>query len=214
MSFLAELRTARLIAIVRGADPAAALASTLALAEEGVAFIEVSLTTTSALDIIGQARAALGPDAWLGAGTVLSAADAQDAAAAGASFIVTPAHGPGVDEAAARGLPVVAGALTPTEVVGVLAAGAAAVKLFPASSGGVRYLRALRDPFPATPFVPVGGVDEDAARDYLASGAVAVGVGSPLLGDAASGGSLDGLRERARRYLAIASATSATGQAR
>jgi 2-dehydro-3-deoxyphosphogluconate aldolase/(4S)-4-hydroxy-2-oxoglutarate aldolase len=203
MNFLEQLRAARLIAIVRGKDPTAALASTLALAEEGVALIEVSLTTTDALDVIGRARAALGPRAWLGAGTVLSAADAEGAAAAGATFIVTPAHGPGVDAAAARGLPVVAGALTPTEVVGVLAAGAVAVKLFPASSGGIQYLRALRDPFPATPFVPVGGVDEDAARGYLAAGAVAVGVGSPLLGDAASGGSIAGLRERARRYLSI-----------
>lgn len=84
-----------------------------------------------------------------------------------------------------------------------MSAGASAVKLFPASSGGVQYLRALRDPFPAVPFVPVGGVDEEAARAYLAAGAVAVGVGSPLLGDAASGGPLAGLRERARRYLSI-----------
>jgi 2-dehydro-3-deoxyphosphogluconate aldolase/(4S)-4-hydroxy-2-oxoglutarate aldolase len=207
MAFLDELRAARLIAIVRGADCAAALASTLTLAEEGMGFIEVSLTTAGALDVIRRARAALGPDAWLGAGTVVSAADAEAAAAAGASFIVTPALGPGVDAAVARGLPVVAGALTPTEVVSAEAAGAAAVKLFPASSGGVRYLRALRDPFPATPFVPVGGVDEDAAREYLAAGAIAIGVGSPLLGDAAAGGPLSGLRERARRYRSIAGRT-------
>ena len=207
MAFLDELRAARLIAIVRGADCAAALASTLTLAEEGMGFIEVSLTTAGALDVIRRARAALGPDAWLGAGTVVSAADAEAAAAAGASFIVTPALGPGVDAAVARGLPVVAGALTPTEVVSAEAAGAAAVKLFPASSGGVRYLRALRDPFPATPFVPVGGVDEDAAREYLAAGAIAIGVGSPLLGDAAAGGPLSGLRERARRYQCIAGRT-------
>jgi 2-dehydro-3-deoxyphosphogluconate aldolase/(4S)-4-hydroxy-2-oxoglutarate aldolase len=207
MAFLEELRAARLIAIVRGADCAAALASTLALAEEGMGFIEVSLTTAGALDVIGRARAALGPDAWLGAGTVLTAADAEAAAAVGASFIVTPALGTGVDAAVARGLPVVAGALTPTEVVSAEAAGAAAVKLFPASTGGVRYLRALRDPFPATPFVPVGGVDEDAAREYLAAGAIAIGVGSPLLGDAAAGGPLSGLRERARRYLSIAGRT-------
>jgi 2-dehydro-3-deoxyphosphogluconate aldolase/(4S)-4-hydroxy-2-oxoglutarate aldolase len=207
MAFLDELRAARLIAIVRGADCAAALASTLTLAEEGMGFIEVSLTTAGALDVIRRARAALGPDAWLGAGTVVSAADAEAAVAAGASFIVTPALGPGVDAAVARGLPVVAGALTPTEVVSAEAAGAAAVKLFPASSGGVRYLRALRDPFPATPFVPVGGVDEDAAREYLAAGAIAIGVGSPLLGDAAAGGPLSGLRERARRYRSIAGRT-------
>src|ERR1700733_14638389 len=229
MAFLDELRAARLIAIVRGADCAAALASTLTLAEEGMGFIEVSLTTAGALDVIRRARAALGPDAWLGAGTVVSAADAEAAAAAGASFIVTPALGPGADAAAApaagasfivtpalgpgvdaavaRGLPVVAGALTPTEVVSAEAAGAAAVKMFPASSGGGRDLRGLRGPVPATPFVPVGGVDEDAAREYLAAGAIAIGVGSPLLGDAAAGGPLSGLRERARRYRCIAGRT-------
>jgi 2-dehydro-3-deoxyphosphogluconate aldolase / (4S)-4-hydroxy-2-oxoglutarate aldolase len=207
MGFLEELRAARLIAIVRGADSDAALASTLALAEEGMGFIEVSLTTAGALDVIRRARATLGPDAWLGAGTVVSAADAEAAAGAGASFIVTPALGPGVDAAVARGLPVIAGALTPTEVVSAEAGGATAVKLFPASSGGVRYLRALRDPFPATPFVPVGGVDEDAAREYLAAGAIAIGVGSPLLGDAAAGGPLSALRERARRYQCIAGQT-------
>jgi len=97
-----------------------------------------------------------------------------------------------------RGLPVIGGALTPTEVAASLDAGVAAVKLFPASLGGVSYLRALRDPFPDVPFVPVGEVDASAAQAYLAAGAVAVGVGSPLVGDAASGGSLDALRARAR----------------
>ncbi|HVT71127.1 MAG TPA: bifunctional 4-hydroxy-2-oxoglutarate aldolase/2-dehydro-3-deoxy-phosphogluconate aldolase, partial [Trebonia sp.] len=212
MGFLEELRAARLVAIVRGTDPDASLASALALAEEGVTLIEVSLTTPSALNVIGRARAALGPGAWLGAGTVLSAADADAADAAGASFVVTPALGPGVDAAVARGLPVVAGALTPTEVAAATAAGAAAVKLFPASSGGIRYLRALREPFPGTPFVPVGGVDRDMAREYLAAGAVAVGVGSPLLGDAASGGPLAALRERARSSRAITG--PATGRER
>ena len=86
MSFPEELRAARLVAIVRGTDPAAALASTLVLAEEGVRFIEVSLTTDGALDVISRARAALGPGAWLGAGTVLSAADAR---AIGRAYAVT-----------------------------------------------------------------------------------------------------------------------------
>jgi 2-dehydro-3-deoxyphosphogluconate aldolase/(4S)-4-hydroxy-2-oxoglutarate aldolase len=94
--------------------------------------------------------------------------------------------------------------LTPTEVHSAMDRGAAAIKLFPASLGGPRYLSALRDPFPGVPFVPVGGVDADAARDYLGRGAVAVGVGSPLVGDAASGGDLAALRERARAYLALA----------
>ncbi|EFL27582.1 LOW QUALITY PROTEIN: putative 2-dehydro-3-deoxyphosphogluconate aldolase/4-hydroxy-2-oxoglutarate aldolase, partial [Streptomyces himastatinicus ATCC 53653] len=80
--------------------------------------------------------------------------------------------------------------------------GQAAVKLFPASLGGPGYLRALRDPFPEVPFVPVGGVDAAAARDYLDHGAIAVGVGSPLIGDAAAGGDLGALRTRAAAFRA------------
>jgi 2-dehydro-3-deoxyphosphogluconate aldolase / (4S)-4-hydroxy-2-oxoglutarate aldolase len=208
MAFLEFVRAARLIGIVRGDDARAALATTLTLFEEGVGLVEVSLTTPDAPEVIAQARAELGPDAWLGAGTVVTADDVSRAADAGASFIVTPAVGPGVGAALERGLPVVAGALTPTEVVSATMAGTSIVKLFPASLGGVRHLRALREPFPTTAFVPVGGVDEQAAREYLAAGAVAVGVGSPLVGDAASGGSLTRLRERARRFLAIVAEAS------
>jgi 2-dehydro-3-deoxyphosphogluconate aldolase/(4S)-4-hydroxy-2-oxoglutarate aldolase len=208
MAFLEELRASRLIAIVRGPDPEAALGATITLAEAGIRFVEVSLTSTAALEVIARARAAIEPGTWLGAGTVLSAADVADAAAAGASFIVTPAQGPSVAAAVTVGLPVVAGALTPTEVAAAERDGATAVKLFPASLGGRAYLRALRDPFPDTAFVPVGGVDDQAAREYLADGAVAVGVGSPLIAGATSGGSLAELRVRARRFLDAVAAAS------
>ena len=200
MTFLDRLRERRIIGIVRGPDADAALGTVLALVEEGIGLVEVSLNTTDAFDVIARARAQLGADAGLGAGTVLSEDDAKRAADAGASFVVTPSLGPGVTASLGRGLPVVAGALTPTEVVAALAVGVTAVKLFPASLGGVSYLRALRDPFPDVPFVPVGGVDAEAAGAYLAAGAVAVGVGSPLVGDAAAGGSLDELRQRARSF--------------
>ncbi|MEU5911376.1 bifunctional 4-hydroxy-2-oxoglutarate aldolase/2-dehydro-3-deoxy-phosphogluconate aldolase [Micromonospora sp. NPDC047527] len=220
MNLIDELRTHRLLAIVRGPDPAAALASVLTLAESGVALVEVSLTSADALGIIRSARVALGPDFALGAGTVLTVEDARAAADAGAGFLVTPALAPSVTEAgrlglpvlagaltpteAGRlGLPVLAGALTPTEVVQAASAGATAVKLFPASLGGPGYLGALRDPFPDTAFVPVGGVDADSVRGYLDRGAVAVGVGSPLLGDAVRGGDLAALRERAATFLAV-----------
>ncbi|WP_262403504.1 bifunctional 4-hydroxy-2-oxoglutarate aldolase/2-dehydro-3-deoxy-phosphogluconate aldolase [Actinomadura sp. CNU-125] len=99
-------------------------------------------------------------------------------------------------------MPVLAGALTPTEVAAAAASGVDAVKLFPASAHGPGYLKALRDPFPDVPFVPVGGVGRDEAVEYLALGAVAVGVGSPLCGDAPHGGDLDALRARARAFVA------------
>jgi 2-dehydro-3-deoxyphosphogluconate aldolase/(4S)-4-hydroxy-2-oxoglutarate aldolase len=201
MDLVDSLRRHRLLAIVRGKDPVAALRTVRTLVEEGIAAVEISLTTTDALTVIRQARAALGPDALLGAGTVRSAADAGRALDAGASYLVTPAV---VDGLAPYGVPVLMGALTPTEIEAALARGADAVKLFPGSLGGPGYLRALRDPFPEVPFVPVGGVDATAALDYLARGAVAVGVGSPLVGDAADGGDLDQLRGRAAEFHAVA----------
>ncbi|MFI6263694.1 bifunctional 4-hydroxy-2-oxoglutarate aldolase/2-dehydro-3-deoxy-phosphogluconate aldolase [Micromonospora sp. NPDC051006] len=202
MNLTDALRTHRLLAIVRGPDPDAALAAVLTLAESGVALIEVSLTGADALGTIRRARAALGPEFHLGAGTVLTVDDARAAADAGATFLVTPAIADSLDEAPRLGLPVLAGALTPSEVVRARAAGAAAVKLFPASFGGPDYLAALRDPFPDTPLVPVGGVDAEGARRYLERGAIAVGVGSPLLGDAVRGGDAAALRQRAAAFLA------------
>ncbi|MEY9926312.1 2-dehydro-3-deoxyphosphogluconate aldolase/(4S)-4-hydroxy-2-oxoglutarate aldolase [Catenulispora sp. GP43] len=200
----------RTLAIVRGSDPTAALRTILILAEEGLTASEVSLTTPNALWVIEQARRELGPDALLGAGTVVTAADAARAADAGAAFLVTPGLGPDLREAGPPGLPTFVGALTPGEVIGALAYGATAVKVFPASLGGPPYLKALRDPFPTVPFVPVGGVDADGAAAYLAGGAAAVGVGSPLIGDAASGGGHDGLRARAAAWrLRMAEAVAA-----
>lgn len=202
MELLDLLRKRRIVAIVRGTDPDASLRAVLALVEEGVPLVEVSLTGKDALDTIARARTALGPDAPLGAGTLLTAADARAAREAGASFAVTPALGEGVAEAARLGMPVLAGALTPTEINAAVRAGATAVKIFPANlAGGPEYLRALRGPFPEVPLVPVGGVGTEEARRYLAAGALAVGVGSPLLGDAADGGDVAALRQRAREFL-------------
>ncbi|WUH90899.1 bifunctional 4-hydroxy-2-oxoglutarate aldolase/2-dehydro-3-deoxy-phosphogluconate aldolase [Streptomyces sp. NBC_00433] len=203
MDLLTALRTHRLVAIVRGTDPEAAHRAVMALTEEGVALVEISLSGKGALDVIARSRAALGPAAPLGAGTVLTADDARAAQAAGADFAVTPGLGEGVTTARELGMPVLAGVMTPTDIVTARRMGAEALKIFPAEqAGGPGYLRALRGPFPDLAFVPVGGVDAPAARSYLAAGATAVGVGSPLLGDAADGGSLDALRVRARAFLA------------
>ncbi|MFJ2866024.1 bifunctional 4-hydroxy-2-oxoglutarate aldolase/2-dehydro-3-deoxy-phosphogluconate aldolase [Kitasatospora sp. NPDC087314] len=186
----------RTLAIVRGTNRDAALRTVLVLAEEGITAAEVSLTTPDALWVIEQARRELGPHATLGAGTVLTGEDAARAADAGASFLVTPGLGDDLRRTTSE-LPLLIGALTPSEVIAAKENGALAVKLFPASLGGPGYLKALRDPFPGVPFVPVGGVDAALALTYLAAGAVAVGVGSPLVGDAASGGDLNALRARA-----------------
>ncbi|HTW98266.1 MAG TPA: bifunctional 4-hydroxy-2-oxoglutarate aldolase/2-dehydro-3-deoxy-phosphogluconate aldolase [Acidimicrobiales bacterium] len=199
---LAALREHRAVAIVRGRDAAAALDSVLTLAGEGVGLIEVSLSSTGAWDVIASARPRLGDGVRLGVGTVLTEADARRAAGEGAAFVVTPAATAGAAAARQLGLAVLEGAHSPSEVLAAHLAGSAAVKLFPASLGGPGYVSALRDPFPEIPLVPVGGVALELVGEYLAAGAVAVGIGSPLLGDAAHGGDRAALAARARRLLA------------
>ncbi|OZV84688.1 aldolase [Micromonospora echinospora] len=198
----AELAAARILAVIRGTDTAGAIAAGTALLEEGVRLVEVALTTPDAVRAVEALRAVAPAGSLVGAGTVLTAADVAAVAAAGAQFVVTPAVVESIAEAARRGLPVAAGALTPTEAYTAMRMGASAVKLFPASVGGAAYLRAVRDPFPDIPFVAVGGVGLADVPGYLKAGAIAVGVGGPLVGDAASGGDLAALRVRARTYLA------------
>ncbi|MDQ6715518.1 MAG: bifunctional 4-hydroxy-2-oxoglutarate aldolase/2-dehydro-3-deoxy-phosphogluconate aldolase [Actinomycetota bacterium] len=199
--FVVELAAARLMAIIRGRESGAVVATALALVDEGVRFVEVALTTPGACEAISQIRGRMPEDAWVGAGTVLTAQDVDDVEAAGAQFVVTPAVTPSIASAAARGIPVVAGAMTPTEAWTAMQHGAAAVKLFPAFSGGPGFLKAVSDPFPTIPFLAVGGVGLQDVQAYLTVGALGVGVGGPLVGDAAAGGDLEALRERARAYL-------------
>jgi 2-dehydro-3-deoxyphosphogluconate aldolase/(4S)-4-hydroxy-2-oxoglutarate aldolase len=195
-TFRELLHTNRMLAIIRGRDPDAALRCVQVLADHGVPLVEVSLTGTDALRVVERAA---GLDVVLGAGTVRTAHDARRAHSAGATFIVTPALTPGADAGALLGLPVLCGCLTPTEIVDAHDRGFLP-KLFPAVVVGPAYLRALRGPLPDISLVPVGGVDAAAAADFLKAGALAVGVGSPLIGDAAHGGDLTELATRARAF--------------
>jgi 2-dehydro-3-deoxyphosphogluconate aldolase/(4S)-4-hydroxy-2-oxoglutarate aldolase len=197
---LDALRSQRLLAILRGPDRDALLRAGLTLIGSGVCCLEVSLTSTDALGVITDLVTKSSDDALIGVGTVRSRDDAARARDAGAQFAVTPGLGDGVDGARDLGLPVLGGALTPTEVL-TASTTCDAVKLFPASLGGPAYLRALRDPLPDIALVPVGGVDLALAPSYLAAGALAVGVGSPLLGDAPTGGDITELRRRACAFL-------------
>ncbi|WP_406690279.1 bifunctional 4-hydroxy-2-oxoglutarate aldolase/2-dehydro-3-deoxy-phosphogluconate aldolase [Saccharopolyspora sp. ID03-671] len=202
MDLAEQLVRHRLMAIIRGSDPAACERTAEVLVGAGVRLLEVSLISTDAFGVLTRITDSLGDEACIGAGTVLSAEDAKNAGAAGARFAVTPAASDGVAAAVELGMPVLAGAMTPSEVLAAHRSGAAAVKLFPAESLGPRYLKALGDPFPDVGLVPVGGVDLSDVPRYLAAGALAVGVGSPLAGDAPHGGDLAALRERAGQFLA------------
>lgn len=202
---LATLRSHPVMAIVRGTSAQASLDTGRALLEEGIRLVEVTLTTPGALDTMATLRESAPAGAFVGIGTVLTEGDVAAVVEAGGDFVVTPAVTPAIAEAARRGLPCAAGAFTATEAYAAWSAGAEVVKLFPASVGGPGHLKALRDPFPDIPFMAVGGVGLSEARAYLTAGAVGAGVGGPLVGDAASGGSLQALRDRARAFAAWAS---------
>jgi 2-dehydro-3-deoxyphosphogluconate aldolase/(4S)-4-hydroxy-2-oxoglutarate aldolase len=200
MDLLAELRTRSLLAIIRADRADTALACVETLVEAGITALEISLTTPGGVDAIARARSQYDPHILIGAGTVMTAAQADAVAAAHADFTVTPAITRGAHRSVELGLPLLCGALTPTEVVAALDLGATAVKIFPAKLHGPGYLRELRAPLPDAPLLAVGGVDAQSAPKYLAAGALAVGVGSPLLGDAATGGNLAELSIRASTF--------------
>jgi 2-dehydro-3-deoxyphosphogluconate aldolase/(4S)-4-hydroxy-2-oxoglutarate aldolase len=170
----------RVLCIVRAnqvADPAG-LAG--ALAGAGIRLVEFTFTIPGVLDVIEAAAEV--PGSLVGAGTVLTAGHARDAVAAGARFLLTPDVRPDVAAAARElGVPLVMGALTPTEVSRALELGAAAVKVFPARVGGPGYLRDLLGPFPGVRLIPTGGVNAANARSFLDAGALAVGAGTDVV---------------------------------
>jgi 2-dehydro-3-deoxyphosphogluconate aldolase / (4S)-4-hydroxy-2-oxoglutarate aldolase len=177
----ANLADAPVLAIVRTPDDSQVSGVLDAMARGGIRVLEVSLTVPRALEHLTQALRSLPPDISLGVGTVLTPEDAENALAAGAQFLVTPT----VSEAVLRiandaAVPVVCGALTPTEVELACRAGAAYIKLFPSGALGPGYLRDLCAPFPEVGFVPTGGISLTDISAYRVAGAVAVGLGSPL----------------------------------
>jgi 2-dehydro-3-deoxyphosphogluconate aldolase/(4S)-4-hydroxy-2-oxoglutarate aldolase len=181
-----RLARTRVIAILRAPDADRFVAVSRALYDAGIRAIEITLTSAGALEALPAVRNELPDDAWVGAGTVMTAADVQAVASAGAAFAVSPVFDDGAVAAADRlGLPFVPGALTPTEIVLAWRAGCAAVKVSPVSCvGGVDYIRQISAFLPGIPLLPTGGVATADVPGYLAAGAVGVGLGGPLLGDA------------------------------
>jgi 2-dehydro-3-deoxyphosphogluconate aldolase/(4S)-4-hydroxy-2-oxoglutarate aldolase len=199
----------RIVAILRAGDTARFVDAATALATAGIRLLEAALTTPGGPAAITAMRSSLGDDVLVGAGSVREPSDVDVAVDAGASYLVTPTVHPVVlERAAARGVPVICGALTPTEIDQAWRLGAAAVKVFPMSAvGGVEYLKAVRAPMPDVPLVPTGGVRLDDVAEYLAAGAIAVAAATPLLGDALSPeGDLSAMAARAKEFVAAAAA--------
>lgn len=204
------LLESRVIAVLRAADASYLRPAAEALAEEGVRSFEVTLTTAGGVDAIAELAGALGSDVEVGAGTVLTVEDLDAVLAAGARYVVTPHTDPELIRAAVeRGVAIVPGGLTPTELRTGWVAGASAVKLFPASAVGPRYVKDLHGPFPGMPVIPSGGVDRASAGEWIRVGCPAVSLGGPLLGDALSGGDLGALRQRARQVVEGVTAAAA-----
>jgi len=176
----APLTQGRVVAILRRQPFDEALRRIDALAAAGLRCVEVTMDSPDAVRVIETARVRH-PQLAVGAGTVLTTRALERAAAAGASFVLSP-H---VDVelialSASLGVPFIAGALSPTEAVMGVAAGAAAIKLFPAMPAGPEYLAALRQPLPTIPFIPTGGLTPANAGSFFAAGAAAVALGSAL----------------------------------
>lgn len=202
-----QLRSTGVMAILRSRATGHVADAAKTLVDAGVTCLEVTLTIPGALDLLQQLRAALPEHVDLGVGTVTNADEAGAAIDAGAGFLVSPAVCLDVVEVAGRrGVAAYPGAWTPTEVLTAWRAGAAAVKVFPAGTGGPAHLHRILDPLPDIPLLPTGGVAVSQVDDYLAAGAFAIGLGSPLLGDALEGGDLGALSDRARQVLATTAA--------
>ena len=196
------IRSGRLVAILRASRPDRLASAAQVLVEEGIETLEFPLTGPGVLEAITDAARTLSGDAFVGAGTVRTVQDARRAVDAGAAFLVSPGLSTDVIEfAREHDVAVLPGAFTPTEIDTALRAGAQLVKLFPATAHDPEFIRQLRVPIPEAALVPTGGVDLDDAPAWLAAGAVALGVGSPLTGPTIENGDWGELRSRARTWL-------------
>ncbi|WP_291751268.1 bifunctional 4-hydroxy-2-oxoglutarate aldolase/2-dehydro-3-deoxy-phosphogluconate aldolase [Cellulomonas sp. 73-92] len=193
------------IAVVRMDHSDNLVGAARALAAGGVRSIEVTMTTPGALDVIAQASRELAGEVLIGAGTVLRADQARLAVAAGADFLVAPIVDPDViAAAAAAGVAMVPGALTPGEIDRAMQLGATLIKLFPGRVATPGYFKDVLGPLPGARLLPTGNVDLTTAPQYIQAGAVAVGVGKALVDAAAvANGDWEALTERAATFTAV-----------
>ncbi len=200
-----NLKELPLVGIIRGALPETINDICRAAVEGGLRTLEITLNSDEPYQQIRAARDGLESSIELGAGTVLSAEDAKQAIDAGAGFIVTPSVIPEVIRFCVdANIPVVPGAMTPTESFTAYLAGATMIKVFPATVLGPQYLKLLLGPFPEFQLLPTGGINLDNAEDFLGAGAKAVGVGGDLFRiDWMKAGDCESLKQEAARYVSL-----------
>lgn len=182
MDLTGWLRVCPIVAILRGIEPKEVESICAALEREGIAIVEVPLNSPNALESIAILSRTFGNRMLIGAGTVTKAVQVADVAARGGHLIVTPnADTATVRKSKEAGLLVIPGCFTPTEAFELLDAGADAIKLFPAEVLGTPMLKSLRAVLPKSAgMIPVGGINAENILEWMAAGAVGVGVGTSI----------------------------------
>jgi 2-dehydro-3-deoxyphosphogluconate aldolase/(4S)-4-hydroxy-2-oxoglutarate aldolase len=176
---------AGIIAIIRSRDAGDLLEAARAMQRGGITAMEVTLTTPGAIKGIEAIAAEMAGKMLVGAGTILSAEDANAAVQAGARFIVTPTLQPdSIEFCRSMSIPICCGCYSTTEMLSAHAAGADFIKVFPATSLGLNGIRAIREALPQLLLIPTGGVTEDNLADFIRIGCPAVAMGSSLVNDA------------------------------
>ncbi len=195
-----------IVPVIRASSSEEALLAAEAVCAGGIPIVEITMTVPGAVEVIRQLKKSALENVLIGAGTVLDAETARRCVDAGAEFLVSPGLNIATVEFAAReGKLMLAGALTPTEVMMAWNAGADFVKIFPCGNvGGAKYIRALKGPFPQIPLVPTGGVNLSTAGEFIETGASALGVGGELVqAEALKSGKPEVIAENARRFLSV-----------
>lgn len=201
-----EIEDIGIIPVIRAASADEAMRAIDAIKEGGISVLEITMTVPGAVKVIEEVVKRYGADATVGAGTVLDPETAEACVNAGAQFIVSPALNLDTIATCRRlGVPIMPGALSPTEVVTAWNAGADLVKVFPAGSvGGASYIKNLKGPLPQIKLVPTGGVSLKTAADFIKAGASALGVGTDLVDvKAIRAGEAHVVTERARQFVEI-----------
>lgn len=180
-SWLTLLQQTPAIAVIRTAKIEQGRQMALAVAAGGIQLIEITWNSDRPTELIQQLRLEL-PNCTIGTGTLLTLDQLKEAIAAGAQFLFTPHVDPVmIQTAVAHSIPIIPGALSPTEIVTAWQAGASCVKVFPVSSvGGASYIKSLQGPLGNIPLIPTGGVTLENAKEFIAAGAIAVGLSGQL----------------------------------
>ncbi len=180
MTVLSQLLQHKIIAIIRGAQPADVSAIVQALYDGGIRAVEITLNSPNALQVITEVFNQQKDKMLVGAGTVLDASSAAEAINAGAQFIISPSVDiKTIELTKQKGKVSIPGAYTATEIVTAYKAGADLIKVFPASNP--QYIKDLMGPLSHIPMVPTGGISLDNIRDFKKAGGVAFGIGSSLV---------------------------------